>query len=266
ALRQKEEVSTQGTSRSAPSTSSKSSGRSSASTSGCSRTCPDCQARCDLSQPTCQICGFNDLSFSRSSTSSMSSCCVRTASRHCPDCQARSDVSQPTCQICGWNFEAGVFSSAEDKVDLKWVIANVKFRSANGARAVSVPLLDGSGPETPSTRPSSPSASSPSRAPILASARHSPPTSTFLPASRRGHSGVPPPLSTPPEEKIKSTHARSWLFDAAVHKESRSWFILSAEVASSQFQDDKTAVLMVVRNESPAVARTLSFHDTLFAL
>jgi hypothetical protein len=80
-------------------------------------------------------------------------------SRNCPDCETRSDRIQPTCQICGFNFKNGVFE--EDKVDLKFVMANIKFRGANGARAVSVPLLEGL--DTP---PSSPTLPSPRSLPL----------------------------------------------------------------------------------------------------
>ncbi|KAJ1492558.1 hypothetical protein T484DRAFT_1930644 [Baffinella frigidus] len=96
----------------------------------------------------------------RSSKSSEIVCAVKTAGRHCPDCESRTDPKQKTCQICGFNFEAGTF---EEKVDLSWVMTNVKFRGADGARTVSVPLLDGDSPSTPSS-PSSSFKSSPTPA------------------------------------------------------------------------------------------------------
>jgi hypothetical protein len=55
--------------------------------------------------------------------------------RRCPECDAKHHGVQENCQICGFNFEAGFFEDAA-KVDLRWIMADVKFRGANGARTV----------------------------------------------------------------------------------------------------------------------------------
>lgn len=79
----------------------------------------------------------------------------------CKECEARYDGSHPTCQICGFHLGAGVFE--DDTLDLKWVMAHVKIRGANGARAVPVLLLHGN--DTPSTllSPLSPPPPTPSK-------------------------------------------------------------------------------------------------------